>query len=486
MTEAPSPSLRPLVVPLALGLLLTGGVAWLVCKPPMRPSLSWLELIAFTLLYVGLAVGVQAAVLIGLSKAFGEHIEVSSIPVSDAALIEGSWLSAAWMPLFVLLVRENSVWAAIVPPLAVLPVTDFLRRWRLASNSSTVAPVEGLEENPAESPALFRVDDSPSLLHSVLPAAIAAVTMESGLAAALVDYDALAGLLFAIGAIFFVWRYPANSTKAKANITDNEQPAMRRGLAWRLAIVVLLTGAALLPYLKYKGFGGMGAFLHANRPSLPAVQAKESQLRPHAGGHYSGVVLYLPQKPKEKIVAPAPTKVNAFGPAHGKPMVIPFDGVYWYFQPPDERPEADAHVVHGDPIKTGVHSTEYLPLLMEAHQELGSSMAMDCCRTLRVVLRNGDNLRGMIFLEVILKDTISKRHSTMSLGSLYLRSSEGGTSNAAVARPEGHSVEETLSYPIPESARGRRFNEITVVFQPAQERSLVGARVAIEQFVFEP
>ena len=169
------------------------------------------------------------------------------------------------------------------------------------------------------------------------------------------------------------------------------------------------------------------------------------------GGHYSGVILYLPQKPKEKIMAPAPTNANAFGPARGKPMVIPFDGVYWYFQPPDERPEADAHVVHGDPVKISVHSTEHLPLLMEAHQELGSSMTMDCCRMLRVVLRNGDNLRGMIFLEAILKDTISKKHSAISLGSLYLRSSEDSTSNAAVARPDGHSAEETLSYPIPAS-----------------------------------
>jgi hypothetical protein len=478
MSEAPSPSLRPLIVPLAAGLLLAGGAAWLACKPPMRPSLSWLELIMLALLYVGIAVGVQAAVLFGLSKAFGDHIEVSS-----SALIEGSWLSAAWMPLFVLLVRERSVWAAIVPPLAVLPITDFLRRWQSASSGA--AAIERLEESPAEGLALFRMDDSPSLLRSVLPAAVVAITLELGVAAALVDYDALAGLLFAVGAILFVWRYPVKS--AKASMAADEQPVARWGLAWRLGVVILLTGAALLPFLKYKGFGaGMSAFLHANRPSLPAVQAKEVQQIPHVGGHYSGVVLYLPPKPKEKIVAPAPTNANAFGPAHGKPMVIPFDGVYWYFQPPDERPEADAHVVHGDPIKTGVHSTEHLPLLMEAHQELGSSMAMDCCRTLRVVLRNGDNLRGMIYLEAILKDTISKRHSTMSLGSLYLRSSEGGTSNAAVARPDGSSVEETLSYPIPESARGRRFNEITLVFQSSQERSLVGARVAIEQFVFEP
>lgn len=475
MAETPSPSLRPLIVPLAACLLLTGGVAWLVCKPPLRPSLSWLELIALALLYVGLAVGVLAVVLFGLSKAFGDHIEVSS-----SALIEGSWLSAAWMPLFVLLVREHSVWAAVMPPLAVLPVTNFLRRWRLAGT----AAIESLEDSPAKSPALFRVDDSPSLMRSVLPAAIAAITLESGLAATMVGYDALAGLLFAVGAVLFVWRYPARS--GKANLAAYEQPVVRWSSAWRMALVILLTGAALLPFVKYKGFGGMNAFLHANRPSLPAVQAKESQLKPRAGGRYSGVILYLPQKPKEKIVAPAQTKANAFGPAHGKPMVIPFDGVYWYFQPPDERPEVDAHLVHGDPVKMSVHSTEYLPLLMEAHQELGSSMAMDCCRALRVMLRNGDNLRGMIYLEVILKDTMSKQHTSLSLGSLYLRSSEGGTSNAAVARPDGHSVEETLSYPIPESARGRRFNEITLVFQPSQERSLVGARVAIEQFVFEP
>jgi hypothetical protein len=472
--EAPSPSLRPLIVPLAAGLFVTSGVAWLVCKPPMRPSLSWADLIVFSLLYVGLALGMQALVLAGLGKAFGDHIEVSS-----SALIKGSWLSAAWIPLFVLLVREGSVWAAMVLPLAVLPVTNFLRKNRLVANAAIETSIEGQAGNAV--PALFRTDDSPSMLRLVLPAAIAAIALELGLAAALLDYDALAGLLFAIGAIVFLWRYPA-----KRSMPEGNQPWMRLGRVLSLAMVVALTVAALLPYVKYRGFGRMNAFLHPNQPSLPAVHAKEVQPIPHAGGHYSGVVLYLPPKPKEKIVAPAPMNPNAFGPAHGRPIVITFDGVYWYFQPPDDRPEADAHVMHGDPIKTGVHSTEYLPLLMQAHQELGSSMGMDCCRRLNVVLRNGDNLRGMIYIEVILKDTMSKQHSSVSLGSLYLKSSEGGTSNAAVARPDGRSVEETLSYPVPASTRGRRFNEITVVFQQSQERSLVGARVAVEQFVLEP
>jgi hypothetical protein len=161
--------------------------------------------------------------------------------------------------------------------------------------------------------------------------------------------------------------------------------------------------------------------------------------------------------------------------------VIPFDGVYWFFQPPYDRPEPDARVVREDPLRANVRSTDRLPLLMEAHQVLASSVKMDCCRALRVQLLNGDNRLGTIHLEVKLRETQQKGSAVTSLGELVLPSSE-----ARSAGHNGHPTEETLTFPIPLHAQTKKFDEITIIFKPSEEREYIGARVSIEQFVLVP
>jgi hypothetical protein len=39
---------------------------------------------------------------------------------------------------------------------------------------------------------------------------------------------------------------------------------------------------------------------------------------------------------------------------------------------------------------------------------------------------------------------------------------------------------------MPAKARGRRFDEITVVIKPSSERALAGAKIAIQNFVLVP
>lgn len=65
-----------------------------------------------------------------------------------------------------------------------------------------------------------------------------------------------------------------------------------------------------------------------------------------------------------------------------KPVIIPFDGAYWYFKQPDQRPKDDAPTVRGDPLSKNIRSN-MRPLSMEAHQNLNTSIKVDFCRTLR-------------------------------------------------------------------------------------------------------
>jgi len=164
-----------------------------------------------------------------------------------------------------------------------------------------------------------------------------------------------------------------------------------------------------------------------------------------------------------------------------KPVVIPFDGVYWYFKAPDTRPGPGARIQRGDPLKANVRSTDRLALDMEAHQSLGSPISTDCCHALRVDLLNGDDRPGVMRIEIILKDTSGGPHRTLFLGTLPIPSSQ--LQHIPLNRPPVH---ESLRFEIPTAAHGSRFDEIQVVIRPSFDRELAGSKVAIQNFVLIP
>ena len=484
-----SATIRSMVVPLLVSLLLTFGAVNLLCRLPGQSSLTWLELTAVALLYVVIAVGLHALVLLGLSRGFGDHIGIPAV-----ALIEGSWICAAWMPLLVLLLKEESLGVACVPALVVAPVAVFLRRWTVEARDKAEPTAGDLEAF-----VLFRVDDSPSFLRIVLPAVLISVAIEAGVGALLLDHEIWAGLIFAACVLALIWR-SSNRTHRDRPDQNGLKPDPEQGLKRFLPaigsalLVLFLTGVALMPFLKHAG-NRAGSFAGLRRHARVVAASAMAAPRVHAGGAYSGVILYLPQKPKP-IVAPVQEKTNPLNHGQAKPMVIPFDGVYWYYQPPDDRPEPDAQVVHGDPAKANVRAKDRMPILMEAHQYLGSSVKMDCCRALRMEILNADTRPGVFYMEVVLRDTQSKKASTLKLSgaNLYrdseIRASLGSVLVASSARLEiggnPRPVEETLSFPFPAHSQMKRFDEITVIFKPSQERSLVGAQTAIRQFVLVP
>ena len=101
------------------------------------------------------------------------------------------------------------------------------------------------------------------------------------------------------------------------------------------------------------------------------------------------MVLTLPVKAHPRVEPPKRSERSEFSNVFRKPVVIPFDGAYWYFKQPDTHPKADAHHEEGDPIKANVRSTDRRELAMEAHQTLGSAIAGDCCRGMRIDLLMG-------------------------------------------------------------------------------------------------
>jgi hypothetical protein len=127
-----------------------------------------------------------------------------------------------------------------------------------------------------------------------------------------------------------------------------------------------------------------------------------------------------------------------------------------------------------------MHSTNDFPLQMQAHQHLSTSISLDCCQAIDLALTNADNLPGAIALKLYLTDASTPTHRTQDLGELVIPSSQ--SAHLSLTRAP---VNDTLHFTIP-SARLRQFNEITVVFIPAQERALGGPKVSLQHFTLIP
>jgi hypothetical protein len=178
---------------------------------------------------------------------------------------------------------------------------------------------------------------------------------------------------------------------------------------------IALTGLALFPFLNNAAIAG--SFIRLlqlgngqSRQALPAGA------RFRRGDFYSGIVLLSPTKPVKQLMVPPKAAKSTFRNNLTKPLEIEFDGVYWYFQPPDERPHSDAPIVHGNPTRDTIHSTDHEPVIMVANQALNQSVAVTCCRALRVEIISGEGSLGPIDLEIILKNTAALKGARRAPG----------------------------------------------------------------------
>ena len=280
-----------------------------------------------------------------------------------------------------------------------------------------------------------------------------------------------AAALFSAGVLLFLVRHPFVWGSAKS------RRRFSRSSLLQTATVFFLISTALTPFLQ-RAYGLR--FLASLLIPAPAPLHRHTP-RLALNSDYSGVILTLPAKPHPHIELPASSDQTNFSTTLPKPVIIPFDGVYWYFKQPDTRPRADAHVQHGDPIKANVLSTDRRALEMEAHQMLSNPISGDCCHTIRIELLNGDDRPGLIRIELLLKDTSGKPGSSLLLGSVPIPSSQ--LKHIPLNRPPVH---ESLRFQMPAAARGRHFDEITIVIQPSSGRALAGSKIAIQNFVLVP
>jgi hypothetical protein len=364
----------------------------------------------------------------------------------------------------VLLYEQNSPWMLFVIALITLGTAFGLRRILPAvaelnapsDRSTAVLPsLDGLP--PADSPLL-------------LAFWIAIFTQAAALLAA-GDSLLMAAYAFSVSVFLFAWRWSAFEPRA-AEWWTGKHPPLRQA-----TVAILLTSFTLIPF----SFGGSIGLLGGRRPLSHAPPAKRDA-DANANYGYYGIILYPPPQKKE-IVAPVPRTASLSGGAITKPTTIPFDGQYWYFKAPNRRPGDKAHIAHGKPIDANVNprSTDLDPLQMEAHQTLSPPIDLSCCSEIDIAITNADTRPGEIALLALVRNSTTSGKAFQVLGEQTIPSSQPAQIPADRAP-----VKEILRFHIPTLHTLRQFDEITILFMSAHQRSRAGAKVSIDSFELIP
>jgi hypothetical protein len=214
---------------------------------------------------------------------------------------------------------------------------------------------------------------------------------------------------------------------------------------------------------------------------MPVVAAA-TEKPAHATSGYFGIILYPPPKKMQIIVPRLHEDVIAAG-ALARPLVIPFDGPYWYFKEVALRPGRKAHVAHGSPTDASVNvrSTDLDPLMMEAHQKLMRPINLSACGEIDVAITNADTRAGEIDLALVLADSSLPGRPRQVLAAKPVLSS------MMDPMPRDRKpVNEVLRFTVPQAEHLRRFDDLTVEFLLAARHSRMGAKVSVESFELVP
>jgi hypothetical protein len=306
----------PPILPLVGSLVCTGAVVSIFFVPPTHSSLSWQKLFFFTVVYVVIAVSVHSLAVWAVCRVFREHIQQ---PIWR--LNVDIWICVAWLPLIAILNREGSIWVCAILPFTVGSAAQYLKR-RVDWQDS--------EEDEASGEAgrrgLFYTEDAQPLWRTLLPNAITVIAAQAGVAARVGGRTWIAGSLFAISFAVLTWRSP--SRRRTTHLDHNRQRVLRSSALHSLLVLVLV-GIALMPFLK-RGHRTMGMEALLGIQQAPSSRSTIAEDKRSSGTAYSGVILMLPPKPHHKLVPPVRADELHLAGALAKPIVIPFDGAYWY------------------------------------------------------------------------------------------------------------------------------------------------------------
>lgn len=488
------PAVRPfqLRTPLraALGGLLAAAVAAsVVCRVPAARMLSWTALLgsaAQSIFAVSLACAIAASLL--CPSGTGRKLD-------HGWLVGRASLDALWLAPLTLLIREKSSWTVPVAAVFAVAVTRLLESVREATDQhSAEYTARDAIEDTNDHPLLvsLRPDSSPlSFRFAPTISAAAALSAQAGAMSALAGDTLLAAPL--IGGAFTAWTWSSlrNTPPHAASPSAAAPPLPIRHFA-AVALIFLLMVGGLVPYLRIsRGFGHRAGaspksfwrLLPGGASPRPAARLQVPNEPPSGESEGDpGIVLWPAKQAPTRLIAPMPTLKTGLASIHeSDPLIIPFNGVYWFFKSPEVQPPKTSRQAHASPETVDIRSTDRRPLSIEAHDYLGNLINLDCCSSIQIAIRNADRYPQTIFLELVLVDTSLPDKPSQSLGTLMVKSTRPWNIYEKQAP-----ASETLNFAIPRSRSLRQFDEVKIVFRMDRARADTGAKIGIDHFVLVP
>jgi hypothetical protein len=410
-------------------------------------------------------------------------------PVSTAEVAVRTALPALWLPPLLIFSAQKSWFALVLWASLAVEIARLL------------AFVGGLNEDSpqiqerASQASMFPILSPP--FASILGSVLGSIALQGSVVEIVDNQVVLAGVLFVFGTAALVLR-------GAKMIRDS--PTLEHGIPARRTISVFVAvtftiAFGWLPHLLVSGsssswwklpFGGAGDAPVAAKsllgPTLTRLSGRgtlASRVRNKwrnndsaMGEGFTGVILYPEVVRHIKLVAPPRAGTRGTGRAPSDPLTIPFDGVYWFWQPPADQPPQTAELVHGSPLTKTFRSTAG-PLWMEARQNLGSEFDLGLCSAIEVVIDNTDSFPGTVALELKIRNTTlpGKPSETLGVQEVYVRAAAINNGTAGV---------QTLSFRVPSKGKIRSFDELAVRFHLGGGRIEKSAKIAIDRFRLVP
>jgi hypothetical protein len=436
----------------------------------LRPSSSSA---AFLLAVAHIVIVVLCGLAITLMLWSWSGVGTSVSLVLFAVVSAFGWI---WVPTIVLLSLHGSMGAVPVAAIAAVAMSSGIRKVLPSPSDSTSATPQSNSGEPRELFGAFLETDPQEMYGWII-----AACLYGGLFAVHWHSLYIGSFLGALGAFLLTWQLTSGVASTRGDKRDRRHGVSRLAKAAPMAVVIT-AGLLLSGFQRKTSPDGVNLSARASGPAArQAVRQKRGVAKsfPDVAGYHR--IILWPAVEKKNVVAPLLSKSPLSGLNTSKPLVIRFDGSYWYFQPRGERPRTKAHLEKGSPLNVDVRSANYIPLVMEAHQSLAAAVTLTCCREIRVTVENNDNAPGVISLGVLLTDSTSLGKPTLYLDQEIIVSTEPGQFSI-----KSSPVTEVLSFALTTGPRIQRFDEVTVIFFPDTERPNKGAKIAIQQFELIP
>lgn len=453
---------------LVAGLLPSAVGTYFGCSLVPPHSLSWLTLFLRSAAYVSLTALVSMATF-WLFWTF-LSIKPSFQPV---ILAYGTCGISMFFPATSLLFGKHSWWVFVMLAGMSTSASLYLR---------ALFPIEE-SQTPMYSGPMFKgmAPDQKSLRSTVLIAFL----LECSVVFLVVGHIFFTCALLSISFFLLGWRFNVQLETIRRVAAD--VALLKQRILMQYLVAILVTAVSLIPFLRggswIKGF----SLLLGSGSVMPERSIHKSKPVAMDGDNsFVGIILFPPLRKKTEIVPPQSHAASVNSWTKSQPLVIRFDGPYWYFKAPNHDPGLRPHVVRGKSTEARIHSTDRRPIMMEARQSLGIPMDRSCCREIQVAITNADTSPGQISLGVSLVNSTLPTSSPIkgkaeTLGVKVIQSSE--PQHFWIERTP---VDEVLTFPIPSRGKFPQFNEIKVLFLPAPERSLGAPKVAIRSFRLVP